>query len=92
MDCIYIHIHYVTLYLELVSSSAEECRTILGGGGRALLGLLPGTLGEIQQAPVHVMHVPIANETRTEMLYMYVAVTSVYLLLLNLILKVPTVS
>ena len=26
------------------------------------------------------MHVPIANETRTEMLYMYVAVTSVYLL------------
>lgn len=26
------------------------------------------------------MHVPIANETRTEMLCMYVAVTSVYLL------------
>lgn len=33
-----------TTYLALVSSSAEECRTILGGGGRALLGLLPGTL------------------------------------------------
>ena len=47
---LHIHVHYVTLYLALVSSSAEECRTILGGGGRALLGLLPGALGEIQQA------------------------------------------
>ena len=46
---LHIHVHYVTLYLALVSSSAEECRTILGGGGRALLGLLPGALGEIQQ-------------------------------------------
>ena len=47
MDCIYtVHVHYVTLYLALVSSSAEECRTILGGGGRALLGLLPGALAE----------------------------------------------
>ena len=43
---IHVHVHYVTLYLALVSSSAEECRTILGGGGRALLGLLPGALAE----------------------------------------------
>ena len=31
-------------YLALVSSMVEDCRTILGGGGRALLGLLPGAL------------------------------------------------